>query len=101
MFTTGVYPSDWYLPQVQLTTRPPTLSATRLTDSPEPILKSPRRSSFTLPLIGEEADEEARLEREMTIEGAKLGAHTFLNKDAMMLAEPVALPTNRDGSPTT
>ena len=60
-------------------------------DNLEPVSKSPRQNSSTLPLVEEESDEDTRLDREMTIEEAKLGPHTSPNDDILMLDDPIEL----------
>ena len=37
--------------------------------------------------MGEDLDEDERIEREMTIEGAKLGPHTSPSEDAMLIED--------------
>ena len=70
------------------------------TGNPEPISKSPRQGSSTLPTIdGEDSDEEAKLDREMTIEGAKLPPHSSPNDDAMLIEEADEIPTEMEVLP--
>ncbi|KAL3920204.1 MAG: hypothetical protein SGPRY_005340, partial [Prymnesium sp.] len=51
------------------------------------VSKFPRQGSSALPPVGEELDEDAQLEREMTIEGAKLGPHTSPHEEDDMLVD--------------